>query len=532
MQTPFSVRDIVPYLATVEKNTMAALGDQVRDPSSPNYYSVFGRNGSRDRTRCMEDKSETWNPCGYDSMRAIYRGAMRTGNEDVLDFCARSAAMAVRQWPAWIQRWGQPPGEDSRYPPCGSMEEGKGDTDPDRHIIVLCFCIILSDPEMRRRSGLTTQEILRFAEAHWQWILLKVPHLLSHQREYLRYGFVGDSLLGLEQLYRSLGMAGRAMECLQAATWLFWHIYQPGWQTVEIGQDGAEWPIWNYGDLEQVQGFGTSVCVEPFEGVLETRTGPEFDDRAELPYNYGWRRFGSQSWYDGYLFNFLRNFWSSIVRYFGPEHPAAARAFQVFDIQFKWYHPEKRLGAPLGDLAGPDAQDFVNAKLHGWTKTGVLEPGETPMTVPQWALLPDDRPYHRGCRTTDYHESDQHGYHQKRFQDANGVWHDRVHKGHVGIPWNSPDSAYVPGFESRGNNYLIPDATFTWAIMFGDIGVKDFALCQAFDYVHDTSSDSATTKGKRIQALAPPANQMGWARPWNWAVQCGDYIREVMLGLG
>lgn len=513
---------------------MAALGDQVRSETSPNHYSVFGRNGSRDRTRCMDEKFETWNPCGYDSMRSIYYGAKRTGNEDVLNFCARSAKMATVQWKPWIQRWGQPPGEDSRYPPCGSMEEGRGDTDPDRHINVDSICLILSDPDMRRRGGITDDDVQRFCDAHFDWIISRAGGYFRNQREYLRYGFVGDSLLGLETAYREIGLDAQADRCFGAVVWLFWHIFQDGWKTVHFNEANEPWPIWNYGDLEAVPGFGETVYVPPFEGVVETRTGVEFEDRAGNPFNYGWRRYGSQSWYDGYLFEFLRRFWAKVVwrTQEGANHPAARRAVHIFDVQFKWYHPLRRLRAPLGDFSGPGAQDFVNCKLHGWTTGGLVLASEVPMTVADWEALEDDRPYIRSNRTSDYHSSDGL-YHEKRFQDPAGGWHDRVHKGHVGIPWNSPDEDYVPSFENRGNNYLIPDATMAWAVMMGDQGIADFALCEAFDYLHAaSSSDAAVTKGKRLDALAPPSNQMGYARPWNWAVMCGDFIREVKLGLG
>lgn len=526
---PFTVPDILPYLARLEQQTITDLGAVVRDASSPIHFSLYGRNGGT-LSGCTPEKRETNGPTAYNAMRAVYQSAKRVGDEDVLNFCGRNAKLCTALWKPWIAKWRQPPGEDARVAPCGSMADGKGDTDPDRHINADSICLMLSDPDIRERGNISGDDALAFADVHWQWIISRSGRYLTNQREYLRYGFVGDSLVGLVDLYESLGATEKANVVFHALLWFFWHIYTENWRVESVAQDGTVWPIWNYGDLEEVKGFAGQMCVEPFPAVIETRQGEDFADRIDDPFNYGWRRFGSQCWYDGYLFDFLRRFWVLAVKRLGHESEVAKRAADVFEVQMQWYHPTRRTEAPLGDFAGPGAQDFCNTKLHGWTADGVLRPGERPMSITDWETLPDDAKYVRLCRTMDYHESDGR-YHERVFQDRANQWHQRIHQGRVGIPWNSPDEAYVPDFESRGNNYLIADALFTLAAMKGDGDLEQIALCAGFDYLHAAgSSDAKVTKGKRIVSLAPPVNEMFYSRPWCWAMMCGSEIRQQRLG--
>lgn len=548
----FGTDSIVAYMTAMEAATLDKLCYYSTSVPIAGGYCLYGRNsgGNPPTTPTYRDSNdrstlvETYACTGYGSPQALRYMVKRHAHTNGYKFLAR-----------WTQHWigstvrnwlthNRPPGEDTIHEPNAPLNpKGKGDTDPHRHIDAYGHCQILIDSDFQTYGLWNTDAAYAAARIYKDWIWLESKGIgtRKHIREYLRWGNRLNTLAGCYDVFSHYGYSTDASETIDLGKALVLEMYPNDWMTATIGTGSAgteTYNIWNYGDLEQTAGTG------------------DYHD----PFNYGFRRFTSQAWYDGHQVLGLYNLslrmlqhssGSSTVNtgtFFTSAVEANDRAFQkcvaVVDAITKWYSYTGRLYAPLGDFTASDSADGINAKSQGFkyntaTVNYTLLSDGTLHTIGSWNDLAETTTYIR-AHTIDYHESDGL-YFQALYADPNSMVHKRWHKtysymrikanGNIITGYNTDGTAYGPDFEVAGNNYLVADMLWIRANMNDDDDERDWARINMFDYLAFANTTNASrSKSQRMSTTvgwSPTANGMQYARQWHWAIQCGHLIRNA-----
>lgn len=498
---PFTTHDALTFLYDQEKQTLRDLALNLHN--HPITLSLYGRNPSRDMTTCSNDKHETWSPTGYGSVLSMYRGARRHNNEDVLKFIGRSIRSMIENWRRCLQIWGKPPGEDSRWPPCGDVSEQLVDTDDWRHVNLYGVCMAALDPFVQEAGGFTLEQFIEgVAWPQYQYTINSISG--THPREYLRIAFKIDTLLGCHEVFKAANMTPDAMGALNVAVKIFEYAYANAQSQKFISSEGHLYRDWNYGKLDY------NVITDSFI----------------WPFQWGWNYLTSQPWYTGTNIQALFHLWfrcaaDDALRVMCPDIMEVAKSVAEF------FDPRNITDFNKGtlDWAGTE---FYNSKVQGWTPDGIARIGVEPMTMEEYQGLSDTDRYCRLTRVLDFHEFDG-GYHKLTFTDPAGKVHERVHRSRIGSAWGYEmgDPEYNPRFETGQNCYGMPDILYASAASQGDEYLRDLAIYATYDYrAFANSSDVLRSRSQSIKSLAPPANGMIYARQWHWAMMAGVEVLE------
>ncbi|MHC4179937.1 MAG: hypothetical protein ACYSWU_20715, partial [Planctomycetota bacterium] len=303
---------------------------------------------------------ETYSCTGYGSPQALYYMAKRHSHANAQAFLARWTTHWIG---STVRNWLQhsvPPGEDNIHEPHAPLNpKKKGDSDPHRHIDAYGHCQILIDSDLQALGGWNTDAAYAAARIYkdWIWLANRGIGTRKHIREYLRWGNRLNTIAGCYDVFDAYGFTTEANECLEMGEAMVLDMYPDDWSTQYTGNVATETYLsWDYGDVEQTAGTGD----------------------YHMPFNYGWRRFGSQCWYDGHqvigLYNLGLRFLKASAgsdtvftgTYFTSAGGVSDRAFQkcveVVDAITKWYSLVGRKWAPMGDFTTHGGGDGVNAK--------------------------------------------------------------------------------------------------------------------------------------------------------------------------
>ena len=499
----FTTRDALAFLYDQEKNSLDLLTEHAR-LGTPLAFSLYGRNPGNDYENCMPNKFETWNPSGYGSTLPIYQAACRHEHDSTFDIIGRNIKSCIELWNRCLQLWGKPPGEDTRWPPCGDVSEQNPDTDPHRHENIYGMCQAALDPNIRDAGDFTIEDFIEgVVWPHYQWILTGLNRY--HPREYLRNAYRIDSLIGCHDVFKAVGRTPDAMGALNTALKLYEFGWDNGQASYVMTHDGHLMQNWNYRDLV-------------WSPVSESWVWP-FPD--------GWNYLTSQSWYTGTCMTALYHLWfrcwqdPDLISY-------AGRLMKTAKSVGEWYDPRNMTGVNRGTLNW-DGEEFFNSFVQGWTPEGIAKIGVEPMTMEAYMKLGSDVLYSGLARVLDFHEFDG-GYHVLEFTDPSFKKHERVHRSRIGSAWGYEhgDPEYDPRFETRGNCFGMPTTLYASAAAKGDEYQRDLAIFAAYDYrAFYNSSDVLRSRDQSVDFIGPPANNGNFARAYHWAWLAGA---EVLQG--